>query len=152
LPLPKDAQDELKYQTLKDRINTRESSTLVVATLTSSTSYFLLERDTSLFSILGILISLLGILYRELTIFTVEMLDYWKLRKIQERLFDKEKIPAWERILPLPRMVLIRMLFYSSLAIWFFPITPIEPASPFWLLLLTFSISWSLVEFIARDP
>ena len=67
---------------IRDRLNTRESSTLTIVITTFSTSLALLViPQLSVVLIFGPIISFLGILYREATIFSIDRRDYNRLNK-----------------------------------------------------------------------
>jgi hypothetical protein len=87
--MPANINDEnkrLMYETIRDNINTRENSTLVVATVASSASLLLmtLNSQTSHYC-LGLLFALLGILYRELTILFSDNPDYKRLHELEKK-------------------------------------------------------------------
>lgn len=72
---------QTKYETIRDRVNTRENSTLVVATVASSAALVLLTAfDSSQFHCYALVFALLGISYREITIFSIDRRDHNFLR------------------------------------------------------------------------
>jgi len=106
------------------RINTRESSTLTFATVTASASLVLLGLVVSvppkaanyhLWLRLGAYaFAMMGILYREATILTVDMRDYAKLHRLMPQL-SPEVNPDFKRG-RFSRHFLLRSVFLSSIA------------------------------------
>ena len=109
------------------RINTRETSTLTVATLAASVSLVLLALVVPLSTpnariyhlwlrLAGFLLALLGVLYRETTIHTVDQREYDLLKRLL-------RAPLRENLLrPNPgrnvRGILFRGLLLSACAVW----------------------------------
>jgi len=171
---------QMIYETLSSKLNTRENSTLVITTLTSSISFtiFSIYIDNienlessyrGYFVFLGFCLSFFGIIYREVTIITIDKKEYNKLKcikqYIEQFLFDKnrpsccevKKTSSGTIIL---RMIMMRMIFYSSLAIWIPDIWPnllkILTKNPFVMFIFTISlicsISFSLLDISVRNP
>lgn len=131
------------------RLHARENSTLVFATVAASASLLFLifvldnfepTQITDWVRWVGFLFSILGPLYREVTIFTIDGIDY---RKIRER----DTYPIWAT---LPRMVIVRVFLYLPIAAWwiFF-----ENPANFWMT-VTFiaAFLFSVLELLSRDP
>jgi hypothetical protein len=84
-------QDRLEFETLRSRIETRESSTLTFSTVTTSASFVILSLLLSLKAVpqalyvIGALFSLIGIFYRELTVFSVDHVEGIELKSLKRR-------------------------------------------------------------------
>jgi len=108
-----DSEDQIK----QDQINVRENSTLVFAAVAASASLVVLaivlqtlpyqEIPLSIRCI-GFLFSLLGPLYREVTIFTIDMIDYGEIK-------DQKEYPNWAT---LPRMIIVRYSLLLPIVAW----------------------------------
>lgn len=108
---------------IQARIGTRESSTLTIATVAASASLVLLAlsaspgsyNSTTHHSWLrfgGFLFALLGILYRETTILTIDAQDHAMLNQISLPISDRRGRGHFMR------SFLLRALLISSLAAW----------------------------------
>jgi hypothetical protein len=107
---------------IQARINTRETSTLTIATVAASASLVLLAlaaNPESSFAythhawlrFAGFLFALLGIIYRELTILTADAADYSRLRELCPDLGSIRSGRFW-------RAFMLRALLLSTLAAW----------------------------------
>jgi hypothetical protein len=81
-----------RYDALTAEVQARESSTLAIATFTAAASLAFLAivaqgdiRDARVY-FLGLLFVLCGLLYRELTVFTIDRKQLAWIREIEERL------------------------------------------------------------------
>src|SRR3990170_3939560 len=102
---------------LQDRVNARENSTLVFATVAVSASLVVLavvlERRLVILNTypwikdVGLMFSILGPLYRETTIFTIDYLDYKRM--------PRQNYPFWAT---LPRMIIIRFFLFLPTVAW----------------------------------
>lgn len=103
---------EEKRRRTEARLNTRENSTLVFATVAESASLLILTfalqgPDLSpIWHWIGFIFSLLGSGYREVTILTIDFLDHKEI---------KDEYPLWAI---LPRMLLLRFFLYLPIAAW----------------------------------
>jgi len=137
---------------LQDRVNARENSTLVFSTVVASASLVVLAVVLQDFNLnilktqpwikdVGLMFSLLGPLYREITIFTIDYLDYKKM--------PKQNYPFW---VTLPRMVIVRFFLFLPTVAWFIIYT--GNPSYFWTITkLAFAIScvFSFLELLVRE-
>lgn len=153
-----DEEERQKFITeaLITRINTREASTLVFSTITASASLIFLAaifqgtispewREPMKWS--GFLFSLLGPIYREITIHTSDRIDYQVLRT---RLGEPLPSPHWFWIIC--RGSILR--FFLCLPIIGWLVIP-ENSACFSILLvlaLITSAVLSVVELLSRDP
>lgn len=105
-----------KILRIESKLQSRENSTLMFASIAASASLLvfalLWEKNDSLqvpywVSVFGFIFSILGPLYREITIFTIDNADYRRLRNW--------KYTFWETF---PRMVIVRVLLYLPIAAW----------------------------------
>jgi hypothetical protein len=125
-----------EFEYVKDRVNTREGSTLAFSTVTVSVSVvflaILISKEGSMLSslilgntlvlesvltpnfwpwLIGITITSFGILYREVTIFGIDMNDYRILRKYVT-------IPPAPKRMVVLRGILVRAFFYLTFSSW----------------------------------
>lgn len=112
-----------KYETVRDNLNTRENSTLVVATVASSASLILLT--TTSFHCYALVFALLGILYRELTIFSSDRRDHAFLRdKCPEYHPNTESenpiLKRWDKGARPIRSLIVRVLLALPIIIFYF--------------------------------
>jgi len=99
----------------EDRLYSRENSTLVFATVAASASLLILTFVLQNFvpplfswiANIGFVFSILGPLYREVTIFTIDLSDYRRIGKTEYR--------WWEVI---PRMIIVRFFLFLPIAAW----------------------------------
>ena len=116
---------EIEYETVRDKLNTRENSTLVVATVASSASLVLLTAlESPQFHYYGLVFALLGILYRELTIFSSDRSDHAFLRiKCSEYLPKTESqnniLKYWDKEARPIRSFVFRVLLALPIIIFF---------------------------------
>jgi len=135
------------------RVNTREASTLVISTVAASISLAMLAivfDKTPLPAwvlCVGIMFSLLGITYREATIFLSDSIDYSELRK---RL--PNGLPVQSQKSAIPRATIFRLFLWLPIIAWITlwasawnsPCTQLT----FWLLFIIFFLISILVSFI----
>ena len=82
--------ETFEYEALTARVYSRESSTLTIATFTAAASLTFLAiaaqgemaKDIRIW-LMGVAFSLLGIVYRELTVFTMDRKNLHRIRKIE---------------------------------------------------------------------
>ena len=117
---PSEDQLRFEYEVLTARVYTRETSTLTIATLTTAAALAFLaivvERqvsDTGVY-LLGLLFALVGILYRELTLFTIDRKQLARIRQIQDdrRIFPNG-IPTSHRFWIYSRWFIFRCVIFS---------------------------------------
>ena len=111
-----------EYEALTQRVYTRESSTLTIATFTTSSALVFVAivadaivtgqrlGDMRLLGF-GILFVAAGILYRELTLFSIDRQQLQRIRQIEQELF-----PEWPRPNPYYRFfrwLVFRMFMWS---------------------------------------
>lgn len=142
---------------LRDDLRSRENSTLVIATVAASVSLALFglflqkdiqEKDWIIAA--GIIFSLVGPLYRALTIFTIDRLQHNELNEIMRRnRRDPIRYPWWAVI---PRMFIFRILLYLPIFAWSV-IVPLEWWP--WIFLLIFlpilALIFSIIEWRSRE-
>jgi len=87
---PEFDQMRFEYEALTARVYTRETSTLTIATLTTAAALaflaIIVERQVSemrVYLVLGLLFTSAGIIYRELTLFTIDRKQLLRLRQIE---------------------------------------------------------------------
>ncbi len=137
---------------LQDRINARENSTLVFATVAASASLVVLAvvlqyPDLKILKIypwvkhIGLMFSVLGPLYREVTIFTIDYLDY---RKLPRRNYPLKAT--------LPRMIILRFFLFLPSVAWVIIYTG-NPACFWTTIFLAFAIACavSFLELLVRE-
>jgi hypothetical protein len=115
-----------RFQGLLSELNTRENSTLALATLASSASLVLLGLVANpsatigrgFLEKLGMLFPLLGILYREVTIFTIDRADYSDLRAILSDIGFARNKGKLKSTAKLVRRFIVRILLVLPLFIW----------------------------------
>jgi hypothetical protein len=114
----------------QDKITARENSTLVFATVAASASLLVLAVVLQTpygqgipLSIRGIgfLFSLLGPLYRDVTVFTIDQIDY----------MDVQSPKKYPKHATLPRMIIVRYFLLLPVVAWL-----TINSRPFWFLLL----------------
>ncbi len=115
---------ELRLQELQGDLNTRESSTLVIATVASAASLTLLgiaglttARINGLW-ILGVLFPIAGIGYRELTIFSIDRQQYLELVRLVATRRPIPSITSAEFWFKQIRRWGLRVLLLSPAALW----------------------------------
>ena len=112
-----------KFQVAVSGLNTRENSTLGVATTAASASLVLFGLENlsplqqGIISWAGLVFSILGIGYRELTILTIDTIQLRDLRKFLGR---KEPIwpNKWFWIFGQARRLMVRMLLFTPSLLW----------------------------------
>ena len=114
---------QIKYETVRDKLNTRENSTLVIATVASSASLILLTISS--FHCYALVFAFLGILYRELTIFSSDRRDHAFLQnKCSEYLPNTESensiLKRWDRGARFIRSLIFRGLLALPIIIFYF--------------------------------
>jgi len=154
MPLDKERADQLEYETLRERLNTRENSTLTFSTVTASASFILLsffvnsnQSSEDSFFFLGIIFTFLGIIYRESTIFTIDRVESKRLRQLESELIGR-KIPRPSFISLTFRRFLVPFYLWMALSAWLI----VKLSLPFLPLILLGGVLPSLVLAIAYDP
>jgi len=111
---------QTKYETVRDRVNTRENSTLVVATVASTAALVLLTAfDSSQFHCYAFIFAFLGILYREITIFFPDRLDHNYLKSTRFHPSDYDiNAGYWNTVARNIRSFIIRLLLVLPLIIF----------------------------------
>ena len=100
-----------------DRINTRESSTLTFATVAASSSLVVLvlfiERGLQTaypwLGWIGILFASLGVLYREVTIWSIDKNEYDLLSCYLRKIIEPERKTIWSQLAILIRRTTVRV-------------------------------------------
>lgn len=136
------------------RLHARENSTLILATVAASASLLILatvfDNSVSLqdswISWIGLIFSMLGPLYREVTIFTIDLSDY---RRIGER----RREYRWLDVIP--RMVIVRFFLFLPIVAWIIFLTSPTCRSTTALFTLVviglLSLILSVIEWLSRD-
>lgn len=111
---------EREYDSIRDRLSTRANSTLAIALATLPVSLTLLFiPNLSEFRIFGLTPSLLGILFREFTIFSSDRRDYDRLHILEEQLgIERVEMSRNERIVRGARSFIVRSLLALSIIIF----------------------------------
>ena len=146
-----------REQQLREDLRSRENSTLVIATVAASVSLALfglfLQKDAqekNWIAAVGIIFSLVGPLYRALTIYTIDRLQHDQLKRIMPENRRDENHPPWWAVVP--RMFIVRILFYLPIFAWLV-IIPLEWWP--WILLLfllpILALVFSIIEWLSRD-
>jgi hypothetical protein len=132
-----DSQDRIQ-----DRISVRENSTLVFTTVVSSASLLILaivlqtppyQRIPFSIRCIGFLFSLLAPLFREVTIFTYDLIDYGQLANHQN---------PYPKYATLTRMVILRYFLFLPIVAWL-----TFDRRPLWFLLLNLvalTLAWGI--------
>jgi len=114
-----------RYEFIKDQYLTRETSTLTVTTLTTSFSvtFLIIFYSQVLFQKpfnfeVGLLVclsalffTLIGVFYREITVFGVNLHDFKTIRKFY-------LLPNYRRDILFLRSFILRVFFYFPLGLW----------------------------------
>jgi len=132
----------------EDRLHSRENSTLVFATVAASASLLILTfvlqnfipPQVSWIAGFGFAFSILGPLYREVTIFTIDLSDY---RRIGRRDYQ-----WWEVI---PRMITIRFFLFLPIAAWFIFFTSSACLWTTVIFTLVVACLLSVIEWMSRN-
>ena len=114
--------NNLRIQRLLSSISSRENSTLVVSTLAASVSMAILavrletlEAEWFSFAFaIGIVFPLLGFLYREITIYSIDAQEHRELNS----LVPKSKLKKEVTVLGIVRKLMIRLLLLSPIIAW----------------------------------
>ena len=117
---PEFDQIRFEYEALIERVYTRETSTLTIATLTTAAALaflaIIVERQISDMRvyILGLLFASAGILYRELTVFTIDRNQLLRIRQIEHdsRMFPTG-IPTYHGFWTYFRWFVFRCVMFS---------------------------------------
>jgi hypothetical protein len=157
MSLSREQADQLEYERLKDKLNTRESSTLVFSTVTASASLailsILIEKRTipEPYFIIGAIFTLVGILYRELTILSIDRVEYGRLRQL-EGVLTGRTLPRPHPTTLFMRRFLVPFYLWIALDAWLitklsWPVIPV-------ILLLGFvpSLISALLCSLLNDP
>lgn len=154
--------EDLDTQRLISELTARENSTLVFSTVAASVSLAILAVVLPINSFqtkewfdlafwAGVLFPLVGIFYRELTIFLSDIPDYKELNRRTER----QEAPRRRRFSILARMTIVRFFLLLPIGGWL-----LIKASVFsgigqllvYFFLFMVAISFSIVECIERKP
>ena len=122
--------DDKLFHVLVSRLQSRESVSLAIATITSSASlilialFFNVKQDYPILAIiLGILFPLMGLIYIEISYRGIHRHDHWWIRKIvsenNDSDKDTEKILRYEKNRK-PRIILIRLILALPIFGWYF--------------------------------
>ncbi len=114
-----------KFQFLLNSVTIRESSTLVVATVASSASLILLGFGpggnlAGVIGLAGLLVPILGLFFREITIWTRDRVDFEEIYAMLEH----PQLPTWRRFQPLivvagwVRAFILRTLILTPSYLW----------------------------------
>lgn len=118
---PEFDQMRFEYEALTTRVYTRETSTLTIATLTTAAALAFLaiiaQRQVSemrVYLVLGLLFTLAGIFYREVTLFTIDRKQLLSLRQIERdsRIFPNG-IPTYHGFWTYFRWFIFRCVMFS---------------------------------------
>lgn len=136
------------------RIATRESSTLTFATVAASSSLVVLalvidRKPQSVYpwvSVIGMLFSLLGTVYREATVWSIDNAEYEEISDELHNLIESRRQRIRSRIAALTRRVSVRFFLYVPFVAWLAWFGNLESACVYLLLLafLLFSVILSL--------
>jgi hypothetical protein len=108
------------------RLATRESSTLTFSTVGASSSLVVLalviDRGLLLtypwLAYIGLLFSMLGIIYREATVFSIDRAEYHALTDELWNMIESEREPIFGRCMALTRRVAIRFFLWIPIVAW----------------------------------
>jgi len=137
----------------EDRIHARENSTLVFATVAASASLLILTFVLQKFvppqilwiNSIGFIFSILGPLYREVTIFSIDRIDYRGIRK--------REYPWWATI---PRMTIVRFFLFLPIAAWLIYFTSSKSLLTTLIFTFVFALLLSVIEWqdmrLQREP
>jgi hypothetical protein len=142
------------------RINTRESSTLTFATVASSSSLVVLaltmERNLgALYPWLawfGSLFGVLGFIYRELTLLSVDWVEHRKLSPSLRRRIEEERSGAWMQIATFARRSVVRFFLLLPSGAWIAFVANLEANLCLELLLLVFLLFSMLLSLYHLKP
>lgn len=124
MSLSEDQKDKLEFETLRSRIETRESSTLTFSSVTTSASFVILsllvtkETIPQVIYFLGPVFPFVGIAYRELTIFSIDRIEAKELRRLQKKMMAGRDIPSPNWLTIIARRFLVRTYLYLGLFAW----------------------------------
>ena len=135
-------------------ISARENSTLVISTVAASASLAILaiaahEGYTSRPELtwIALLFSIVGFLYRDMTILSVERLDYITLRKHLGLL--ERRLNYTQKFFILARMYFVRLLLVIPMATWSLVLNPLEFIVPA-IILTCVSGFFTVIEYSVR--
>lgn len=150
MPLNENEKEKLRIEKLVADITTRESSTLVISTVASSFSLTILATLIAqpinvkiTWGSIALLFTLLGFLYRELTIHTSEIRDYHKLRKKLTLEQANMSFPTYLRMVIVRSFLLLPMMVFFLLLDW--------PLVISGAVILISSLAFSMGELIRRN-
>jgi hypothetical protein len=121
--------NKLEFETLRSRLETRESSTLTFSAVTTSASFAILtllvtkETIPQVMYSLGSFFPLIGIFYRELTIFSIDRIEGKELRKLEQKLTNRN-IPRPHWLTLIVRRFLVRIYLYLGFFAWLMLLFP----------------------------
>ncbi len=141
--MSKNNEDKIKYETIRDKAQTRENSTLVIATVASSASIVILTTSKCLgLHFFALVFALFGIFYRELTIFSIDRIEYAFLRDPKFRKFHPcIDVGFWDRVARLVRSFIFRVLLFLPVKLFVL----IDYPEFLWVLLIGVAILFGLV-------
>jgi hypothetical protein len=142
------------------RINTRESSALTIATVASSSSLVVLaltvEHDLGVshpwLPWFGLLFALLGFVYREVTIFSVDWVEHRKLSLSLRREIEEERSTAWTQVATFIRRFVIRFFLLLPFGAWIAFVMNLEANLCLELLLLVLLLFSMLLSLYHLKP
>jgi hypothetical protein len=156
------SEERMRVQRLISELSSRENSTLIVSTIAASASLAILAVATqhgnappfdSTF-LIGIAFSFIGFIYREVTVFFVDLQDYRSLNLNARPLTSSDRS---RKIAVFSRMFIIRFLLLMPIAAWLEVGLPQEIQGSTWAVSITLlcgvAFTLSLVEHHMRsDP
>jgi hypothetical protein len=152
---PKEEVGSVSDQTAElvySRLNTRENSTLTIATVASSASLVLIglakptDSNYPLLAAGGVLFPLIGLLYREVTILTVDHSDLDLLGQWVH--WWSPPITAYNYL----RRMLLRLLLTMPVLVWFMTAPVNAFSSPAFVVILFLVIALTAIEAAWNDP